>query len=87
MAGKRLSPKDPDTSRPKVSKLLWWDEMRYAWRGRVHAVIQEIDFALGCSADPEMDEAARRLQAMLTWHHCSPHIISLVTHIAGDLRG
>lgn len=65
MAGKRLSPTDPDKSRPKPRKLLWWDEMRYQWRGKVHATIQEVDFSLGASADPEMSMAARRLQVRL----------------------
>ena len=34
-AGKRLSPTDPDRSRPKPAVLPWWDMMRFTWRGSI----------------------------------------------------
>ena len=34
-AGKRLSPTDPDRSRPKPAVLPWWDMMRFTWRGGI----------------------------------------------------
>lgn len=34
-AGKRLSPTDPDRSRPKPPVLPWWDMMRFVWRGSI----------------------------------------------------
>lgn len=34
-AGKRLTPTDPDKSRPKPPTLPWWDMMRFSWRGSI----------------------------------------------------
>lgn len=34
-AGKRLSPSDPDKSRPKPPTLPWFDMLRFVWRGNV----------------------------------------------------
>lgn len=34
-AGKRLSPTDPDKTRPKPAVLPWFDMMRFMWRGGI----------------------------------------------------
>lgn len=34
LAGKRMSPSDPDKSRPKPPTLPWFDMLRFVWRGR-----------------------------------------------------
>ncbi len=84
MAGKRLSPSDPDKSRPKPRKLQWWDDMRYLWRGKVRVTAHAIDFSLASTAEPQMSETARRMQVQLLhwfalvrfWDHCTtaPHV-------------
>jgi hypothetical protein len=33
--GRRLSPSEPDKTRPKAATLAWWDTMRLFWRGQI----------------------------------------------------
>lgn len=39
-----------------------WDLMRFVWRGKVRARVEDVDFALGTTIDPEITAASRRLQ-------------------------
>ena len=72
LAGKRLSPSDPDRSRPKPRKLQWWDDMRYLWRGKVRLTAHAIDFSLASTGEPQMSETARRMQVQCLHSSCAP---------------
>lgn len=37
--------------------------MRFVWRGKLRAHVEDVDFALGTTIDPEVNAASRRLQA------------------------
>lgn len=41
-----------------------WDLLRFVWRGRLRAIVKDVDFALGTTIDPEVSPASRRLQVL-----------------------
>ncbi|KAL0030048.1 hypothetical protein WJX79_003167 [Trebouxia sp. C0005] len=61
-AGKRLSPTDPDKSRPKPAVLPWWDMMRFVWRGGIAITATEFQFSLISGSKLESMAATQRLQ-------------------------
>lgn len=53
------------------SLVLRWDLMRFLWRGKLRAQVEDVDFALGTTIDPEVSAASRRLQVIQQYSfHC-----------------
>eukprot|EP00884_Botryococcus_braunii_P017348 jgi/Botrbrau1/4297/Bobra.0390s0036.1 len=63
LAGRRLSPSEPDTTRPKLATLQWWDTMRQFWRGQIDVVARDFTFTLGSTASPAVGPLAERMEA------------------------
>ncbi|KAL0047867.1 hypothetical protein WJX82_001975 [Trebouxia sp. C0006] len=61
-AGKRLSPTEPDKSRPKPAVLPWWDMMRFVWRGSIAITATDFQFSLISGSKLEAMAATQRLQ-------------------------
>ncbi|KAK9812398.1 hypothetical protein WJX73_007715 [Symbiochloris irregularis] len=64
-AGKRMSPTDPDRSRPKVPTLPWWDMLRYLWRGHLSLDCRLLGFDLAATLDANADYRSECLHAVL----------------------
>ena len=64
-AGKRLTPGDPDKSRPKTSSLQPWNLLRFLWRGRLRLRATDLEVMLGVTADPDITAATPRLEVCI----------------------
>ncbi|KAK9806263.1 hypothetical protein WJX72_007766 [[Myrmecia] bisecta] len=61
-AGKRCSPTDPDTTRPKVPTLPWWDLMRFVWRGKLDLRARDFEFIMAATPQADVTSTTERLQ-------------------------
>jgi hypothetical protein len=61
MAGKRLSPSDPDKTAARPPPVPWWDDIRYLWRGRAAIESAGLDVTLAAHHLPHVDDTSERM--------------------------
>ncbi|KAL4444145.1 hypothetical protein ABPG75_011882 [Micractinium tetrahymenae] len=61
LAGKRLSPGDPDKTVPRPPPIPWWDDLRYTWRGPLALSVRQFDLTLAGTEHPDVTETSERM--------------------------